>query len=150
MREKPDGNHGDVGEGNEWPEAALYNPQMQWEEQEKENKDPRGGFNDISLIGVFSPSPPLTHTHLYSVRAKIFVIESIADVDKAIFMGYSLSHQVSVHAHATLGHIASPAAQLVAVVHPAAPSKCKLMNTSHSLPQECAYPPVCCEEGPAS
>jgi len=53
------------------------------------------------------------------------------------------------HAHATLRYIASPAAQLVAVVNPAAPSKCKLMNTSHSLSQECAYPPVCCEEGPA-
>ena len=26
MTEKPDGNHGDVEEGNERPTAALYNP----------------------------------------------------------------------------------------------------------------------------
>ena len=29
MREKSDGNHGDVGQRNERPEAALYNPLMQ-------------------------------------------------------------------------------------------------------------------------
>ena len=35
MREKPDSNHGDVEEGNERPTAALYNPLMQCEEQER-------------------------------------------------------------------------------------------------------------------
>ena len=114
--------------------------------------DPRGGFNDISQNGVFSPSAPLTHTHIYSVRAKHMWSSLLLWTKLFSWATDSVIEWVCMHithAHATLRYIASPAVQLVAVVNPAAPSKCTLINTSHSLLQESACPPVCCEEGPA-